>query len=51
MPQCPKIRTLNMEIAITTLKNIITTLTITTTPPRAKSHPQCPTGGKRNHLI
>ena len=51
MPQCPKIRTLNREKALTTLKTIITTLTITTTPPRTKSHLQCPTGGKRNHLI
>ena len=49
MPQCPKIRTLNRKKALTTLKTFITTLTVTTTPPRTKSHPQCPTGG--NHLI
>ena len=51
MLQFRKIRTLNRKKALTTLKTIIATITITTTPLRMKGHPQCPTSSKRNHLV
>ena len=51
MPQYPKIRIFNRPNPLTTPETIIATPTITTTPPRTKSHPQCPTGRKRNQLI
>ena len=51
MPKYPKIRIFNTPNPSTTPETIITTFTITTTPPRTKSHSQCPAGSERNHLM
>ena len=51
MPKYPKIRIFNTPNPSTTPETIITTFTITTTPPRTNCHSQCPASSVRNHLM